>query len=437
MSKTNNGVIKAKNANSDFGSRGWFMIIVGMLMYFCSAAVTSEGSNLLYPAYSEATGIGTAGLYSIATIASLCCIPLSVVMGLCLSKFGPRKAISASWLIGAVGLVITGFSHEVVAYTIGRVLINVASYGGITISFNGLVANWFPTKKDLVQGYATMGSNLATAFALIFLNLLINNLSIQKTYWVCGLVYLIIAIISYVGFRDNPEDVNRFPDNDKTMTREKAMELQAIGEEYKKTSPWTIKKLLMTKQTWQIAIGFGMILLITVGILSTFVTTMTIKGLELNTAIGMMTAAAVVALPCSYLWGYLGTKFGTKRASLLLYVVIFLCVISMMIPVKESAYVAVVLLGCFIGAGNNLTPSIIGSVYGRYDFAKALTVIIPIWNIVVAFATTVVGVPQSLTGSYMVSYVVLLVCALVGFILVATLDERCIGRIDLIETDEK
>jgi MFS family permease len=333
--------------------------------------------------------------------------------------------------------VITGFSHEVVAYTIGRVLINVASYGGITISFNGLVANWFPTKKDLVQGYATMGSNLATAFALIFLNLLINNLSIQKTYWVCGLVYLIIAIISYVGFRDNPEDVNRFPDNDKTMTREKAMELQAIGEEYKKTSPWTIKKLLMTKQTWQIAIGFGMILLITVGILSTFVTTMTIKGLELNTAIGMMTAAAVVALPCSYLWGYLGTKFGTKRASLLLYVVIFLCVISMMIPVKESAYVAVVLLGCFIGAGNNLTPSIIGSVYGRYDFAKALTVIIPIWNIVVAFATTVVGVPQSLTGSYMVSYVVLLVCALVGFILVATLDERCIGRIDLIETDEK
>jgi MFS family permease len=118
-------------------------------------------------------------------------------------------------------------------------------------------------------------------------------------------------------------------------------------------------------------------------------------------------------------------------------VVIFLCVISMMIPVKESAYVAVVLLGCFIGAGNNLTPSIIGSVYGRYDFAKALTVIIPIWNIVVAFATTVVGVPQSLTGSYMVSYVVLLVCALVGFILVATLDERCIGRIDLIETDEK
>jgi hypothetical protein len=36
----------------------------------------------------------------------------------------------------------------------------------------------------------------------------------------------------------------------------------------------------------------------------------------------------------------------------------------------------------------------------------------------------------------MVSYVVLTVCAVIGFILVATLGERCIGRIDLIESDE-
>ena len=99
-------------------------------------------------------------------------------------------------------------------------------------------------------------------------------------------------------------------------------------------------------------------------------------------------------------------------------------------PGTWTAYVAAVLLGCFIGAGNNLTPAIIATVFGRYDFSKALAVIMPIWNIVVAFATTVVGVPQSLTGSYVAAYIVLTVVAVIGFILVVTLDDRCIGRED-------
>ena len=67
-------------------------------------------------------------------------------------------------------------------------------------------------------------------------------------------------------------------------------------------------------------------------------------------------------------------------------------------------------------------------MFGRYDFSKALSVIMPIWNIVVAFATTVVGVPQSLTNSYVAAYLVLGVFAVIGFILVLTLDDRCIGK---------
>lgn len=73
----------------------------------------------------------------------------------------------------------------------------------------------------------------------------------------------------------------------------------------------------------------------------------------------------------------------------------------------------------------------IASVFGRYDFPKAMTVIIPLWNIVVSFATTIVGVPQSLTGSYVAPYIVLLICAAIGFFLVLKLDETCIGRADL------
>lgn len=434
--KNGSDVIRAKDAKSNFGKAGWMIILLGLVMYFMSAGVIVEGSNVIYPAYAASTGISEASLYAIATVANLMAIPLSVLVGIGLTKLGARKMLFACWLGGALGLLLMGATENFAVYCLARILLCNASSGGITMAYNGLIANWFPTKKDLVQGYATIGSNLSTAFAVAILTLMISSFQVGGAFYICAGAFLVIAVVSLVFVRDNPEDVGLYPDNDQSMTREKAQALFEVGESYRKSSPWTISKLLRTKQVWQISIGYGIILLITVGILSTFISTLAIKGLELNAAIAMMTVAAVVAMPCSCLWGFLGTKLGTKKATLLLYAIVFLCILSMLIPGVWTAYVAVALLGCFIGAGNNLTPSIIGSVFGRYDFSRALTVIIPIWNIVVAFATSIVGVPQALTNSYVASYVVLAVLAVLGFILVITLDERCVGRTDLIESNK-
>ncbi|MCD7845377.1 MAG: MFS transporter [Oscillospiraceae bacterium] len=269
-----NNSIRAKDAKSNFGKYGWLIIVLGALMYFCSASVLVEGSNLIIPAYAEAHGVGTAGLYTISTIASLFGIPLSVAAGIFMTRKGPRFVMATTWILGGLGLFVMGISSGYVLYCIGRIFVNFASVGGITIGLNGLIANWCPTKKDLVQGYATIGSNLATALALIVLSALLAVMSIGETFFVCGVAFIIVGILSYVLFKDNPEDAGCFPDNDKDMTREQAMEMHRIGEEYKKTSPWTVKKLLKTKQTWQIAIGYGIIMLITVGVLSTFVTTL-------------------------------------------------------------------------------------------------------------------------------------------------------------------
>lgn len=425
--------LKAKDAKSNFGSRGWFVIIMGMCMWFFAAGITIEGSNLIIPAFSQLHSVSAAALYSIATVANLIGIPLVALFGMLQTKIGPRKVVSLCWAIAVAGLVILGFAQGLAGYCVGRIVVGVGTSCANYIGLNGIIANWFPAKKDLALGYVTIGSNLSTAFSLIIFNYLIARFSLSGMFWIWAVVFGAVAVLSLVGFRDNPEDVGCWPDNDRSMTLEKVQELHRQGEEYQKTSPWTVKAILKTRQCWQIAFGYGIILLITVGILTTLVTSLIIKGMDQTHAIGMMTVAAVCAMPCSYLWGFLGTKFSTKKATLLLYLVVFGTIIFMLVPGTWAIYVTVALLGCFIGAGNNLTPAIIATVYGRYDFSKALAVILPIWNIVVAFATVIVGVPQSLTGSYTASYLVLLVIAVIGCVLVATLDDRCIGRSDLMD----
>lgn len=429
---SDNNVVRAKDAKSNLGLWGWGIVILGALGYFITSGVQNEGSNLLLPAYEAATGVSTATLYTLGTITGWIVIPLAYLMGRFLAKKGARTTLFVFWLVSAAGIAIMGISHSAPMYLIGRILTNGGGNGALTMAFASLVTNWFPSKKDIVQGYATIGCNLATAFTLILISFLLKHFTITGTYLFLAGFEVVLAFLS-LAFHNNPEEIGHFPDNDENMTREQAQELLRRGEEYKKNSPWTTKKLLKTKQTWQIAIGYGFIMLITVGILSTLITTLTLKGVDQSTAVGTMTVAAIIAMPCSALWGVLAAKITTKKASLLLYVVAVLAVVFMMVPGKWSMYVVIPLIGCFLGAGNNLTPSMIGSIFGRYDFASAMAVIIPFWNCVSNLGGTVVGVPQALTGSYTLSYVLLLIIAVIGFIMIATLDDRLIGRADTQE----
>lgn len=54
--KNGSDVIRAKDAKSNFGKAGWMIILLGLVMYFMSAGVIVEGSNVIYPAYAASTG---------------------------------------------------------------------------------------------------------------------------------------------------------------------------------------------------------------------------------------------------------------------------------------------------------------------------------------------------------------------------------------------
>mgnify|MGYP004461842673 CR=1 FL=1 len=431
MSIPTNAKTGKKDANSKFSGRGWLIVFLGMAMWFFAAAMTVEGANLIIPAFSTAYNVSAAALYGIATVASLISIPGVAACGALQSKIGPRKIILLCWTVAACGMGVLGLARNLTVYCIGRVLMGVGTNCANYIGLNGIITNWFPRKKGLVLGYVTMGSNLSTALCLYLIGFLLTKLSLSGTFFIWGAIYLALGLLSFVLLRDNPEEMGEFPDNDRTLTQEQVQEQFHKGEEYRKAGGMTTMDILKKRQSWQIAFGYGIILLITVGVLSTLVSTLIIKGLPELKAVSIMTIAAVLGIPFSYLWGYLDVKFSTKKATMLLYCVIFAMIAFMLIPGTWTAYVTAVLLGCFIGAGNNLTPAIIATVFGRYDFSKALAVIMPIWNIVVAFATTVVGVPQSLTGSYVAAYIVLAVVAVIGFVLVITLDDHCIGKQDV------
>ena len=67
--------------------------------------------------------------------------------------------------------------------------------------------------------------------------------------------------------------------------------MHAEGMKYRQTSPWTVRKLLRTKETWFIGIGGGVLVMFNVGIMSNFIPMCASAGIEMNQAIFLMGSA--------------------------------------------------------------------------------------------------------------------------------------------------
>ena len=82
------------------------------------------------------------------------------------------------------------------------------------------------------------------------------------------------------------------------------------------------------------------------------------------------------------------------------------------------------------GALANLVPSMMGTWFGRWDFAAANRLLFPMVNIVATFGMTLVGIILARGMSYDVMYIICTVLTALGFIIILTVKEEMIGKRD-------
>ena len=76
-----------------------------------------------------------------------------------------------------------------------------------------LVAQWFPKKKGIVMGYTTMGHNLASAFYVPLITLLVASFGIEIGVIPLSLAAIAIGVLGLILIRNTPAERNMYPDN--------------------------------------------------------------------------------------------------------------------------------------------------------------------------------------------------------------------------------
>ncbi len=419
---------KKKRVRNNFGVTHWMIMILMMALGYFENGSMNDGLNTFVGAFEAQYGWSSGLLLSFSTYAGWISIGGIILYGWLAKRKGARATAIVALSLATVGMLVWSRAVSPAMYFLGVVLCS-CSASAIMIIRDNTTNNWFPTKKGLAMGWVTMGPLLATASILYLINWGGKKFGFHGYFDVIALAFLILLLIVIFWFRDYPEDKGCYPDNDRSVSKERVMELHEKGLMYKRTSPWTPKKLLKTRQVWQIGIGVGGInFLIGAAVISQMVPTIMSYGYERAEATGMMTVLALCALPLSYLFGWIDTKFKTKTAIIVFFIWTITALIFMVLPGKWTLFVSIFMIGGFIGGSGNMMGSITNTVFGRYDFANAFAVIYPICVAVKSCGYALTGVVKTVTGSYQPVYFILIGLSALALLNAVLLDDRRLGR---------
>lgn len=408
--------IASENMSMNF-SKGWGIILYQALMFFLLIGFSIDGLNIVAPAFSETSGVDYPSVLSMATIAGFIGIVVYIFAGRVNVKIGPRL-MSGGCLIGAgLSYIFLGHTSTLVTYCIALTLVTCFINSAAYIAGNTLIAQWFPKKKGLANGFTTMGHNCGSAFYVPLVSAAIAAFGFANGLSLLALIAIILGVIGLVFVRNTPQEAGIYPDNVSKEVYEREY-FQGSAED---DGGWTVAKLLKTKEMWLCALIIGINQLVTTGVMSQLVVRNTGIGFTQEAAIGLMTVCALIGVAGSYAFGALDQKLGVKKAILIFLVWYCVALAVNCTDTMIGVYVSVAMIGVAVGAAANFIVSLPASVFGRQGFTVVNSVFFPLMQIVLttnyAVNAAALKVTGSLRGAYFV-YIGLLVVNMVLTVLI-------------------
>ena len=312
----------------DFGFRGWMLILYQAIAYLTFQAFTQYPLNILAPFYGGANKVS--GIYSACAVAG---IFVQIILAGLVSRMKKVKLFGtvlglATLVLACLVMTLPGGGAWDVCYA----LINVIAVLYATFALGILVGQWFPTRKGVVMGIATLAFPIANGLLGPFASSIFGKImpvvggtlgeamgvaaatgdgatqavlgpilgmmeagdtngaltalvssdyyataagirtvvssSILKSFLPFFIVAVVGWIIGLIFIKDYPEECGAFRDNDKSMTPEVAKAMMEAEIENKKTSVWTYGHTLKCKEFWFGTLCVALLLTCSIGLMS-------------------------------------------------------------------------------------------------------------------------------------------------------------------------
>ena len=425
---------KDTSLRSNFGAWGWFIIVFSFLSFMFAGNLIVDSLNITVGAFSALHGWKTGTLLTYSTVAGLIAIAGAGVLSKCVQRFGVKKIYIISLAVVSACCMVWGSITTTTEYAIIIILVNVFGEGFGFVGGTAILANWFPKKKGLAMGWATIGFQASAIVLLPLYVYILNRYNLVVAYRAIGTCLLILLVVCILFLKNNPEERGCTPDNEHEYSVEEYKEMhekaQEIGKEYYLTN----SQLLRTKQIWQIGVINGLVQLAITILIVQFIPNLMVCGFSETRATLLYSLASIVGGIGSYLWGVLDQKIGIKKATMWMCVAhsvagLTFALASMQIGGKVMAAISAFIVGTILGVSSNYVGSFTAQVFGRYGYASAFSLVIMIVTGLRSLGYSLVGVINTATNSNMIAYMIAAVLGVVALLMTTRVDDSCIDPV--------
>ncbi|MEF2074278.1 MFS transporter [Consotaella aegiceratis] len=404
----------AADTKSNFGGRGWSIIVFQALMFWFSAGITTHGLNVVLPTLTGTYGLDNTRLLAWATPASWAGVVAGFLCAKMADKWGAKFTILISLVLASLAWGLLGLSSTVAAFVICFAAVQFFGTGFGYIGGPTLMANWFPLKKDLALGWTTMGQAFSSAFFVPVLAFFLATFGPVYGFSGMSVMMMVLFVLIAAFVKNKPEELGCYPDNDPHSTEK----LAALHAQEGPVPELTTGRLLRNKDVWLIGLGSGCVYIVLVGIISQIVPRLMALGYDLNTAVLYMMISALVGVPGAFFWGWLGQAMSTRLALVVYMAWWFVAVVLNMFELNPVIlWASLLMIGFSLGGATNLTTSIVASKFRRELFVKAFGIIHPIQSVVRCFAFSILAFGLAYLGGYTGAYALLAGVCLLTMIL--------------------
>ncbi|MBE5889591.1 MAG: OFA family MFS transporter [Lachnospiraceae bacterium] len=423
------------NTKSNFGKKGWLVIIYVLFLYMFSATPPDTLNVTVEQFGTVRFGMGEAWqkLLVFSAIGGFVGIPVALILGQIVAKCKVKWPTVGILVIYAIIWFLNGQANSIAMYAAMVVLITAVSDALNLVSTQQIMNNWFPKKKGLALGWSTMGMCFSSAIMVAVFQVLIKRFDLSAPFKLMTGICLVLALITIIFFKNYPEEAGAFPDNEPITEEEKQANLKLIHE-YK--SEFTFGKLLKTKELWALTVLFGFLFIGLIGVTSQMIPRLAVVGLKTEQAIMWLTISSIIGIFASFAWGWIDQKIGTKKAveifSVCWTAMMVVALIGMATVNLPITLISIVMYSCLLGGLGNLMPSFTIQIFGRYDFPQANKLMVPLVVGIRSFALLIVPAMLTAAGNqqkgYMMVFVVFAILSLIATIIAFCLKDTLIGK---------
>ncbi|WP_028784256.1 OFA family MFS transporter [Thalassobacillus devorans] len=315
-------------------------------------------------------------------------------LGWFVEKYGPRVAGITAAIFFGIGVAGSGFAVQMGSLWLLYIFYGVLGGVGLGVGYIAPVSTlvkWFPDRRGLATGMAIMGFGFAAAIASPVMDLLIDSVGIAMTFYILGISYFIIMILSSLYIERPPEGWK--PEGFEGDT----------GEENKKDLAYlSAREALKTKRFYYLWIMLFINVTCGIAVISAA------KPLAVE-SVGMSTGAAATLVGVMGIfngggrigWASLSDYIGRSNT----YLIFFILQIGLFILLPWTTVTALfviflaVIYTCY-GGGFSTLPAFIGDLFGTKELGAIHGFLLTAWAAAGLVGPIFAAWMKDTTGSY-------------------------------------